>query len=204
MPIAPFSLFLKRLADFAVAAVALVVASPLWLVLAAVIKASSQGPVLFRQVRSGRRGRPFVLLKFRTMIEGADAIQATVAHLNVMDGPVFKAPDDPRITPVGRFLRRWSLDELPQLVNVLRGEMSLVGPRPALPQEVECYERWQRRRLAVKPGMTCLWQVAGRSDLDFSTWMELDLAYIDHWSLWLDLKILARTVPAVLSGRGAK
>jgi lipopolysaccharide/colanic/teichoic acid biosynthesis glycosyltransferase len=121
-----------------------------------------------------------------------------------MDGPVFKAPDDPRVTGLGRWLRRSSLDELPQLVNVLRGDMSLVGPRPPLPDEVARYQPWQRRRLAMKPGLTCLWQVSGRSGLDFATWMELDLAYIDSWSLWLDLRILAQTVPAVLRGRGAQ
>jgi exopolysaccharide biosynthesis polyprenyl glycosylphosphotransferase len=203
MPIAPLSLFIKRIADFAFAGLALVLSSPLLALIAVLVKTTTRGPVLYRQVRSGLRGRPFGLLKFRTMIAGADSMQAEVAHLNIMDGPVFKAPDDPRITRVGRFLRRWSLDELPQFLNVLRGQMSLVGPRPPIPDEVERYAPWQRRRLAMKPGMTCLWQVAGRSELDFATWMELDLAYIDHWSLWLDVKILARTLPAVISGRGA-
>jgi lipopolysaccharide/colanic/teichoic acid biosynthesis glycosyltransferase len=160
--------------------------------------------VLFRQERCGLRGRRFILLKFRTMVEDADRRRPEVDHLNVMDGPVFKAPGDPRVTGLGRWLRRSSLDELPQLVNVLRGDMSLVGPRPPLPDEVARYQSWQRRRLAMKPGLTCLWQVSGRSGLDFATWMELDLAYIDSWSLWLDLRILARTVPAVLRGRGAE
>jgi lipopolysaccharide/colanic/teichoic acid biosynthesis glycosyltransferase len=137
------------------------------------------------------------------MVEDAEERKDDVRHLNVMDGPVFKAPDDPRITAVGKWLRRTSLDELPQLWNVLRGDMSLVGPRPAIPAEVARYEPWQQRRLAMKPGLTCLWQISGRSELDFATWMELDLAYIDNWSLWLDLKILALTVPAVLRGRGA-
>ncbi len=202
-PIAPFALSVKRLIDLLVSAVVLLVAAPLWLVLAAAVRATSKGPALYRQERCGINGRRFVLLKFRTMVANADQLRDEVAHLNVMDGPVFKAPSDPRVTPLGRFLRRSSLDELPQLLNVLRGEMSLVGPRPPIPQEVERYEPWQRRRLAMKPGITCLWQVSGRSELDWATWMELDLAYIDHWSLWLDLKILALTMPAVFSGRGA-
>jgi len=174
-----------------------------WLAAAVAIRLTSRGSVLFRQERCGLRGRRFEVLKFRTMVHGADALKDAVAHLNVMDGPAFKAPDDPRITRVGRLLRRWSIDELPQLVNVLRGDMSLVGPRPSVPEEVEHYEPWQRRRLAMKPGITCLWQISGRSELDFATWMELDLAYIDSWSLWLDLRILLLTVPAVLSRRGA-
>ncbi|MBP1619565.1 MAG: Undecaprenyl-phosphate galactosephosphotransferase [Acidobacteria bacterium] len=204
MPTATLALFVKRVFDVVVAALGLVVLLPLWLLIAVAIRLSSAGPVLFRQVRCGLRGRRFVLLKFRTMVEDADQRRAEVDHLNVMDGPVFKAPDDPRVTGLGRWLRRSSLDELPQLVNILRGDMSLVGPRPPLPDEVVRYQPWQRRRLAMKPGLTCLWQVSGRSALDFATWMELDLAYIDSWSLWLDLKILARTVPAVLRGHGAE
>jgi lipopolysaccharide/colanic/teichoic acid biosynthesis glycosyltransferase len=137
------------------------------------------------------------------MTEDAEQRLAEVAHLNEMDGPVFKAKDDPRVTRVGRVLRKFSLDELPQLWNVLRGDMSLVGPRPPIPEEVARYERWQRRRLSMKPGLTCLWQVNGRNDLDFGSWMELDLEYIDSWSLGLDLKILLKTIPVVLSGRGA-
>jgi exopolysaccharide biosynthesis polyprenyl glycosylphosphotransferase len=203
MPTAPLALFAKRVVDVVVAVVVGVVSAPLWLVAALAIRLSSRGPVLYRQERCGLHGRRFVLLKFRTMVENAERLRGEVAHLNVMDGPVFKAPADPRVTAVGRFLRRSSLDELPQLLNVLKGDMSLVGPRPPIPQEVEKYEPWQRRRLAMKPGITCLWQISGRSQLDFSTWMELDLAYIDHWSLWLDCKILALTVPAVFSGRGA-
>ena len=202
-PIAPFALFLKRLIDLLVAFVVLVLSAPFWLVIVAAVRLTSRGPALYRQVRCGMHGRRFVLLKFRTMVENAESLRHEVAHLNVMDGPVFKAPGDPRVTPIGRFLRRSSLDELPQLLNVLKGEMSLVGPRPPIPQEVEHYEPWQRRRLAMKPGITCLWQISGRSELDFATWMELDLSYIDHWSLWLDLKILVLTMPAVFSGRGA-
>jgi exopolysaccharide biosynthesis polyprenyl glycosylphosphotransferase len=203
MPTAPLALFVKRVLDVAVASVGLVLAAPLWPLVAVAIRLGSRGPVLYRQVRCGVHGRRFVLLKFRTMVADAEKLQSEVAHLNVMDGPVFKAPTDPRVTPVGRLLRRSSLDELPQLLNVLKGDMSLVGPRPAIPEEVEMYLPWQRRRLAMKPGITCLWQISGRSQLDFATWMELDLAYIDSWSLWLDLKILLLTVPAVFSGRGA-
>jgi exopolysaccharide biosynthesis polyprenyl glycosylphosphotransferase len=202
-PSAPLALFIKRVLDVSLSLLALCLTVPLLLMSALAVALSSPGPVLFRQWRCGLQGRRFLLLKFRTMVEGADSRQGEVAHLNVMDGPVFKAPRDPRVTAIGRVLRRFSLDELPQFLNVLRGDMSLVGPRPPLPEEVEKYEPWQRRRLAMKPGLTCLWQVSGRSRVDFATWMELDLVYIDTWSLWLDLKILLRTVPAVLSGRGA-
>jgi len=204
MPTATLALFVKRIADVLVSALGLVVLMPLLALIALLVKLSSRGPILFRQERCGLRGRRFVLFKFRTMVEDADLRRSEVDHLNVMDGPVFKAPGDPRVTGVGHWLRRSSLDELPQLVNVLRGDMSLVGPRPPIPDEVARYQPWQRRRLAMKPGLTCLWQVSGRSGLDFETWMELDLAYIDGWSLWLDVKILARTVPAVLRGRGAE
>ena len=203
MPTGSLALFLKRLLDVAIAAVALIVTAPLWLVIALAIRLTSRGPVFHRQERCGLRGRRFTLLKFRTMVADAEQLKPGIEHLNVMDGPVFKATEDPRITGVGRFLRRSSLDELPQFLHVVSGEMALVGPRPPIPAEVERYAPWQRRRLAMKPGMTCLWQVSGRSDLDFTTWMELDLAYIDNWSLWLDLKILMQTIPAVLSARGA-
>ena len=149
-------------------------------------------------------GRQFTLLKFRTMEPGAEERLAEISYLNEMTGPVFKARRDPRLTPVGRLLRRLSIDELPQLWNVIVGDMSLVGPRPPLPDEVSRYEPWQRRRLSMKPGLTCLWQVSGRSELDFDRWMALDLKYIDTWSPLLDLKILFKTVPAVLSGKGAR
>jgi lipopolysaccharide/colanic/teichoic acid biosynthesis glycosyltransferase len=149
-------------------------------------------------------GRHFTLLKFRTMERGAEVRLSEISHLNEMTGPVFKATRDPRLTPVGRLLRRLSIDELPQMWNVIVGDMSLVGPRPPLPDEVSRYESWQRRRLSMKPGLTCLWQVSGRSELDFDRWMALDLKYIDTWSTLLDLKILLKTVPAVLSGRGAR
>jgi exopolysaccharide biosynthesis polyprenyl glycosylphosphotransferase len=203
-PGAPFPIFVKRLLDLSVSLTGLIVLSPVLLATALLIAVSSRGPVLYRQVRCGLNGRRFTLYKFRTMIEGADAQLDAVAHLNEVSGPAFKARRDPRVTWVGRILRRLSIDELPQLVNVLRGNMSLVGPRPPLPDEVARYERWQLRRLSMKPGLTGLWQVSGRAGLDdFARWIALDLAYIDQWSLWLDLKILLKTIPAVLSARGA-
>ena len=203
-PGAPFPLFLKRLLDIVVSAVLLVLLAPLMLLIATAILLTSGRPVLFRQTRCGLNGRRFTLLKFRTMIPDAEARRDEVAHLNEVDGPAFKARNDPRVTPVGRLLRRFSLDELPQLFNVLAGDMSLVGPRPPIPEEVERYERWQRRRLSMKPGITGLWQVSGRAAIDdVARWIELDLEYIDSWSLGLDLRILLRTIPAVLSAKGA-
>ena len=172
---------------------------------ALLIKITSRGPALFRQTRVGLNGRPFTLVKLRTMVADAEQRLAEVAHLNELEGPVFKSGKDPRLTRFGRLIRRFSMDEIPQLWNVLRGEMSLVGPRPPLPEEVARYERWQRRRLSMKPGVTGLWQVSGRNEIArFDEWMNLDLAYIDNWSLSLDAKILLRTIPAVLSGRGAR
>jgi len=161
--------------------------------------------VLFRQKRCGLNGRPFTLLKFRTMVAGAEERLSELSHLNEMSGPVFKIARDPRLTPAGKLLRRFSIDELPQLWNVLKGDMSLVGPRPPLPEEVARYEPWQRRRLSMKPGLTCLWQISGRNEIpDFDRWMALDLKYIDTWTPFLDLKILMLTVPIVLTGRGAR
>jgi lipopolysaccharide/colanic/teichoic acid biosynthesis glycosyltransferase len=173
---------------------------------ALLIRLSSPGPVLFRQQRAGLNGQPFTMLKFRTMVTNAEQLKQELAALNEMSGPVFKVTNDPRITPIGRFLRKWSIDELPQLLNVLRGEMSLVGPRPLPVDEVRRFDDpAHRRRLSVKPGLTCLWQVSGRNDVkDFKEWVRLDLEYIDNWSLWLDLKILLRTIPAVFAGTGAK
>lgn len=199
------ALFLKRAVDVFLSVV-LLLASVIPLGVAALlIKLTSRGPVLFRQTRCGLNGRPFTLLKLRTMVEGAEERIDEVAHLNELEGPVFKAANDPRLTAFGRFIRRFSFDELPQLWNVLRGEMSLVGPRPPLPLEVARYERWQRRRLSMKPGVTGLWQVSGRSDIrNFEEWINLDLSYIDNWSLSLDARILFRTIPTVLSGRGAR
>ncbi len=194
----------KRALDIAVSMLLLALSLPVVTIAALLIKLTSPGSVLFKQKRIGLNGRMFTLYKFRTMIADAHARREEVAHLNEMTGPAFKAKVDPRVTPVGRFLRRFSLDELPQLWNVLKGDMSLVGPRPPIPEEVASYHRWHRRRLSMKPGLTCLWQISGRNDIqDFDHWMKLDLQYIDNWSPSLDLKILLRTIPAVLSGRGA-
>lgn len=182
-----------------------VVALPMMLI-ALLIRVTSPGPVLFRQERSGLNGRPFVMLKFRSMVTNAEQLKQELAALNEMSGPVFKVSNDPRVTSIGRFLRRFSLDELPQLINVLRGEMSLVGPRPLPVDEVQRFDDLaHRRRLSVKPGLTCLWQVSGRNNVkDFKDWVRLDLEYIDNWSIWLDLKILLRTIPVVFLGTGAK
>jgi exopolysaccharide biosynthesis polyprenyl glycosylphosphotransferase len=196
-------LAMKRIGDIIFGTALLILTSPVFLLAALAIKLTSKGPILYRQVRCGLDGKPFTFLKFRSMIDGADEKRKEIAHLNEAKDPIFKILADPRVTPVGRFLRRTSIDELPQLINVLRGEMSLVGPRPPLPNEVERYNGWQRRRLAMKPGLTCLWQVSGRSTLSFEKWVELDLRYIDHWSPWLDLKIMFKTVPAVASLKGA-
>jgi len=199
------ALLAKRSLDVFLAAVLGIASALPLLVTALLIRLTSRGPAFFRQTRCGLNGRPFTLWKLRTMVDGADARLDEVAHLNELDGPVFKSASDPRITPLGRFIRRFSFDELPQLWNVLRGEMSLVGPRPPLPEEVSRYEHWQRRRLSMKPGVTGLWQVSGRNDIpSFDDWMNLDLAYIDNWSLAMDVKILLRTIPAVLTGRGAR
>jgi exopolysaccharide biosynthesis polyprenyl glycosylphosphotransferase len=194
----------KRIVDFLVAAILLIVSSPLMLVTAALIKLTSPGPVFYSQVRCGRYGRRFRLVKFRTMVDGAEDKLWEIKHLNEMEGPVFKMRNDPRVTSVGRVLRQFSVDELPQVWNVIKGEMSMVGPRAPLPEEVENYTTKQRRRLSVKPGITCLWQVSGRNDIDFNKWMELDLHYIDNWSFWLDLRIMLMTIPAVFTGRGAR
>lgn len=196
-------LLLKRVLDFVMALAALLILSPILLVLAILVKLTSRGPIFFRQTRCGLGGRKFTLYKFRSMLADADLRREEVEALNEVDGPVFKIKNDPRCTPMGRFMRKFSLDELPQLVNILRGDMSFVGPRPPLPEEVEKYEPWQRRRLRMQPGLTCLWALEGRSQLNFRRWMELDLKYIDHWSMTLDWKILLRTIPVVLLGRGA-
>jgi len=198
------ALMVKRTMDIVGASAALVVLSPLLAVVALLIKMQDGGPVLFSQERSGLFGRRFAMLKFRSMVTDAEAQKARLAHLNEMSGPVFKMAHDPRITRLGAFIRRTSIDELPQFWNVLRGEMSLVGPRPPIPAETERYARWQLRRLSMKPGITCIWQVSGRNNIDFDTWMKLDLQYIDNWSLLLDVKLLLKTVPVVLMGTGAR
>jgi exopolysaccharide biosynthesis polyprenyl glycosylphosphotransferase len=193
---------LKRLIDVVVAAIALVVLSPLLLLLGLVIQLRDGAPIIFRQPRVGLHGRPFSVVKYRTMAQDAEERLAGLEGQNEIVGPAFKLTDDPRLTVSGKWLRRSSLDELPQLWNVLRGEMSIVGPRPPLPREVDEYDVWHRRRLSMKPGITGLWQVAARRDPDFDRWVRLDLDYIDHWSLWLDLKIVLRTIPAVLAQEG--
>lgn len=197
-------LLLKRLFDMVGSLLLLIALSPLFLLAALLIKLSSPGPVFFAQKRVGFNKREFTMFKFRTMIPNAESAQEKLAHLNEMSGPVFKIKNDPRITPVGRILRKTSIDELPQLFNVLRGDMSLVGPRAMSVRDYRLFsEDWQRRRFSVRPGITCLWQVQGRSEIPFEQWMLLDMQYIDGWSLWLDLKILALTIPAVLKGVGA-
>jgi exopolysaccharide biosynthesis polyprenyl glycosylphosphotransferase len=194
---------LKRLFDIAASACALWALLPLLLVVAAIIKLTSRGSVLFKQTRTGLYGRTFHMLKFRSMVVNAEELKARLAALNEQQGPVFKMKNDPRITWIGRFIRKFSIDELPQLINVLRGDMSIVGPRPPVPAEVARYEAWQLRRLSVRPGLTCIWQVSGRNQISFEQWMYLDLQYIDNWSLRQDFSLVFRTVPAVLTGRGA-
>lgn len=194
----------KRVFDIVVASIAFVGMLPFFVLAAIAVKLTSPGPVFFRQERIGLNKRRFKMLKFRSMVHNAEALMPELEEQNEASGPVFKIKNDPRITPVGRLLRRSSIDELPQLLNVLAGDMSLVGPRPLPVRDFEGFhEDWQRRRFSIKPGITCLWQVGGRSDLSFEEWMQLDLKYLDEWSLWLDLKILTRTVPAVFRGAGA-
>jgi exopolysaccharide biosynthesis polyprenyl glycosylphosphotransferase len=197
-----FRLTVKRFTDFLLALTAIFLASPFLLAIALAIRLGSPGPVLFAQQRCGLNGRRFKLYKFRTMVVNAEQLKDSLAHLNIKK-TAFKIPNDPRVTRVGHWLRKFSLDELPQLFNILKGEMAIVGPRPPVPSEVAEYERWQRRRLRMRPGLTCLWTLAGRDALDFEEWMKLDLAYIDTWSLRLDWIIMLRTVPYVLSGKGA-
>jgi exopolysaccharide biosynthesis polyprenyl glycosylphosphotransferase len=193
----------KRLFDVAASGAALVVLAPLFIAVAALIKLGSKGPVFFRQERSGLHGRPFQMLKFRSMRVDAEKLRAALEAKNELKGPVFKMKNDPRVTPIGRFIRKYSIDELPQLFNVLKGDMSIVGPRPPLPAEVVKYESWQRRRLSVRPGLTCIWQVSGRNQISFEEWMYLDMQYIDRWSFANDLSLILKTFPVVLAGRGA-
>jgi exopolysaccharide biosynthesis polyprenyl glycosylphosphotransferase len=194
----------KRILDFSLALTALLVVSPVMCLAALLIRLTSPGPVLFTQKRIGHNKRTFTIYKFRTMVVDAENRLQSLAHVNEVSGPVFKIKRDPRITPVGRFLRNTSVDELPQLINVMKGDMSLVGPRPLPVRDYEGFsEDWHRRRFSVRPGITCLWQVNGRSSIAFEEWMELDLQYIDRWSLWLDLCIMLKTIPAVIRGTGA-
>ncbi len=205
-PEASWQSVLKHVMDLVGAFILLILLSPLFLLVAIAIKLTSPGPVFFQQQRSGQNGAPFTLYKFRTMITNAEQLKHELEAMNEMSGPVFKVTNDPRITRMGKWLRRYSLDELPQLFNVLRGEMSLVGPRPLPVDEVRRFsDLAHRRRLSVKPGITCLWQISGRNQIkDFKDWVRLDLEYIDNWSLWLDLSILLRTIPAVFAATGAR
>jgi exopolysaccharide biosynthesis polyprenyl glycosylphosphotransferase len=196
-------LLLKRLLDLFVSLAMLIVLFPLMALTAVLIKLTSPGPVFFIQKRVGMNQREFKLYKFRSMVANAEERKSALLHLNERDGPAFKIENDPRITPLGRFLRKTSIDELPQLFNVLTGKMSLVGPRPPLPEEVEKYEWLFRKRLSVKPGITCIWQISGRNKVSFERWMEMDHEYIENWTVWLDLQILLKTIPAVLFSRGA-
>lgn len=198
-------LTVKRFIDIVLSAMGLLALSPLFAVVMVLVRVTSNGPAFFVQNRLGYHKRIFQLYKFRTMVNDAEAKQAEIEDLNEAEGPVFKIKNDPRITAVGKFLRKTSIDELPQLINVLKGDMSIVGPRPLPIRDYEGFEEdWQRRRFSVKPGITCLWQVNGRSSISFDQWMELDMNYIDRWSLFLDIKILLRTIPAVLKGAGAE
>ena len=195
----------KQMIDYIAAFTMILILSPLLLICALSVKLTSQGPIMFRQKRSGINGRPFTMFKFRSMNTNAEQRKHELEAMNEMSGPVFKVSSDPRITPIGKILRKYSLDELPQLINVLQGSMSLVGPRPLPEDETKRFEDLShRRRLSVKPGLTCLWQISGRNEVkEFSDWVRLDLEYIDNWSLWLDIKILIRTIPVVFKGTGA-
>jgi exopolysaccharide biosynthesis polyprenyl glycosylphosphotransferase len=201
-PVKALGLTAKRMLDIALALPMILLLLPVAALIAIAIKLTSRGPLLFTQTRIGLHSRPFRMIKFRTMVDGAADQQASLRPYNAADGPAFKMEHDPRITPVGRFLRRHHLDELPQLVHVLLGDMSLVGPRPLPASEANGSAWWQRRRLSMPPGLTCLWQVRGDHGMSFQEWMLLDLEYIDRWSLWLDVKVLAHTVTAVIRGRG--
>jgi exopolysaccharide biosynthesis polyprenyl glycosylphosphotransferase len=198
-----FTLLIKRCMDIIISSLLIIILAPVFLVAMLLIRISSPGSIFFGQERCGVNGRRFTMWKFRTMVNNAEALKSELAHLNEQAGPVFKIKNDPRLIPYGKILRKFSLDELPQLYNVLKGDMSIVGPRPPVPSEVKKYDRWQRRRLSLKPGLTCLWQVNGRNKVSFDNWVKLDLEYIDKWSLGLDLKIMLKTIPAVIKGTGA-
>lgn len=203
IPEGQFAYATKAVIDKIAAVAGLILTLPLTIITAIAIKLESKGPVFFKQTRSGLHGKPFELYKFRTMCDDAEKLKKKLLNKNEMSGPVFKIKDDPRVTRIGKVLRKFSIDEIPQFINIFKGEMSLVGPRPPLPREVEHYEPWQHRKLSVKPGATCTWQTNGRNNIDFEDWMRLDLKYIDNWSLWEDTKIIAKTIPAVMKTRGA-
>ena len=202
-PMRGLAFFFKRTFDYVFSLIGLICLSPLFLILAVLIKMDSHGPVFYKQRRVGKNGEFFYMYKFRSMVVNADQLKGKLKSFNEVKGPAFKIKDDPRITRIGKFIRKYSLDELPQLLNVLKGEMSLIGPRPPLPNEVEQYTDWDWRRLEVVPGITGLWQVSGRSELTFEQWVNLDIYYIENWSLWMDLKILLKTIPVVIKGEGA-
>jgi exopolysaccharide biosynthesis polyprenyl glycosylphosphotransferase len=201
-PLDDLNLMVKRFADIIISALALLILSPIMAIAAILIRLTSPGPIIFRQARCGLNGRRFTLYKFRSMVENADLLKPQLEHLSEKR-IAFKISRDPRVTGVGRWLRKFSIDELPQLYNVFRGDMSIVGPRPPIPEEVERYERWQRRRLRMRPGLTCLWAVMGRDRLNFDAWMRMDISYIENWSLKLDWSIMLKTIPHVLAGKGA-
>jgi exopolysaccharide biosynthesis polyprenyl glycosylphosphotransferase len=203
LDVKPGQLAFKRLFDIVSSALALWALLPLFAFVAVAIKFTSKGPIFFKQRRVGLHGQSFNMLKFRSMVINAEELKAKLAKMNEQSGPVFKMTNDPRVTRIGRFIRKFSIDELPQLLNVLRGEMSVVGPRPPVPTEVEKYEAWQRRRLSVRPGLTCIWQVSGRNQISFEQWMYMDMQYIDHWSLKNDINLILRTLPVVFTGKGA-
>lgn len=194
----------KRIVDIILSSFGLLILSPLLFLIALFVKFTSKGPIFYRWKVVGENERPFTGYKFRSMFENADKIKERLMEQNKMSGPVFKMDNDPRVTSVGHFIRKYSLDELPQLWSVLKGDMSLVGPHPPLQTEVEEFDDWHKQKLSVKPGITCFWQINGRADItDFDEWVKMDLEYIENWSLWLDIKILMKTVPAVLKGKGA-
>jgi lipopolysaccharide/colanic/teichoic acid biosynthesis glycosyltransferase len=203
VPYKPAAVTTKKILDIIISGILLILLSPFMLIVGLLVWLSSFGPIIYKQKRVGFRGRQFDLYKFRTMIVGADEIRVELDDRNEMDGPAFKMKNDPRITRIGKFLRRSGLDELPQLINVFKGEMSLIGPRPPLPEETKHYKRWQLRRLSVKPGLSCFWQIKpDRNNINFEKWMELDLAYIDNWSLRLDFIILLKTIKTVFQRSG--
>ncbi|WP_370831254.1 sugar transferase [Clostridium sp.] len=200
-----FSLYevIKRLIDVVCSFLGVLVLSPLFIIIAIIIKTTSKGPVFFSQKRVGKNGKEFEMYKFRSMVVNAEELKEKLASQNEMSGPMFKMKDDPRVTKVGKFIRKTSIDELPQLWNVLKGDMSLVGPRPSLPKEVAQFEEWMYRRLEVKPGLTCYWQVSGRNNIDFEDWMKLDIKYVDERSTWIDIKLIFKTVGVLFGDKNA-
>ena len=200
-----FSLYeiIKRLIDVVCSFLGVLVLSPLFIIIAIIIKTTSKGPVFFSQRRVGKNGKEFDMYKFRSMVVNAEELKEKLAAQNEMSGPMFKMKDDPRVTKVGKFIRKTSIDELPQLWNVLKGDMSLVGPRPSLPKEAAQFEEWMYRRLEVKPGLTCYWQVSGRNNIDFEDWMKLDIKYVDERSTWIDIKLIFKTVGVLFGDKNA-